>query len=128
MKKRNVVDKFVGFFRKLNSFERKNLWDLVSAFRGPDSGDSKLKECTTERIRGEVFSDPDFSIFWNETNRVMSGGLIRVEPLTEDLLKEGRKRLNEADWHFRAHIENALKVLVTRNPECLKDVKELFVK
>lgn len=37
--------------------EKRNLWDILSALRGPDSDNEELKERTTTVIRSKAFSN-----------------------------------------------------------------------
>lgn len=71
-----------------NNEASKSLWDVLTALRGPDDNNGKLKDLTTTRIRGAIGMSDDFTraIVSHETpgyvgaepeNRVANSGHFR---------------------------------------------------
>jgi len=75
----------------------KHLWDILSALRGPDSGNGYNKTRTTERIRHTLGFKP--SMFFTDTDP-----LIYDSELHTTIAKE------EGD-HFADHIASAVDAL-----------------
>jgi hypothetical protein len=49
----DAIDKF--FVSRINFREHSRLWNVLTALRGPDDGNSRLKRTTTEVIRSAAF-------------------------------------------------------------------------
>lgn len=50
---KNLIDTIVAFIN-VHDEASKSVWDILTALRGPDTGDGKLKEETTARLRHAV--------------------------------------------------------------------------
>ena len=59
MEKENVILRFKSFLNSLDRDEKKALWAIMTAFRGPDDGDEQLKDKTTSVIRSYFFKKSD---------------------------------------------------------------------
>lgn len=80
------------------------LWDILTAMRGPDSDDIDIKYETTARVRHLAF--PALA---GRAGAIVRGGADDMERL-EDEVKSAHFR--QESWHFRRHIEMALRALV----------------
>lgn len=78
--------------------EARNLWNILTALRGPDDGNEFLKERTTQRLRGALGTNPYFQF-----------ALVSNQPLIMPE-REFAKALN-VQPHFLAHFEKALNSL-----------------
>jgi len=54
---KNLLTKFRKFWRTLSPLEQKRLYDILTALRGEDDGDGRMKDHTTARIRGLLFGE-----------------------------------------------------------------------
>lgn len=70
------------------------IWHIVSALRGPDHGNDRLKELTTARIR---------AIVGISSKHVT----VHSYPLTIEERQERDILLSEASQHFRSHYRDA---------------------
>lgn len=79
--------------------EVKNLWSVLTALRGPDNGDHKLKLCTTAVIRGLTLP------ILSKSNGAFNNDGRYGEPVISlgDVSPE--------DFHFWSHITSAAKYL-----------------
>ncbi len=69
-KKTNALDRFRKYWKSLDYEESRDMWAILTAFRGPDNAElsQSVKQTTIARIRGVVFDDPlPIPIDWNET-------------------------------------------------------------
>lgn len=112
-KRKNLVQKFRKFYFALPKDEQVALWDILAAIRGEDGGSFTLKIFTTARVRGALFgkSQTDFA------NRgLVFASLKKAQSYNKRGYEAGEANLmglwNEADGHFRAHIETAIRALV----------------
>lgn len=101
---REVLDLIDNFLLEGDSTETNKLWDVLSALRGPDSDDFRLKDETTIHIRRAAF--PRFSSTqnrWgdNKTRAVFTSDHPYVSPRTT----------SSASGHFCSHIRSAAMVL-----------------
>ena len=107
--RRNVVEKFRGFYRGLSPNDRKHLYNILSAVRGPDvsksiDSASEVKEYGTARIRA-LLTGNDHNI----------GGHMHDTPLDSQELKQLRQYMNKVMntkmYHYASHVEDALDIL-----------------
>ena len=122
MKQNSVFDKFQKFWEELNEEERGNLWDVMTALRGPDfengAVSDMLKALTTARVR---------ALFIPKNSRSGVGGYWIFDSLkaVNDHFKQWEHRYmqissvrdakdllySQEARHFKAHFSNALFAL-----------------
>jgi hypothetical protein len=89
------------------------IWLLLTALRGPDSGDIETKEVTTEVIRGALFPRFNRSIFGKEYFR--NKAMYIVNPTKNELRNVGRVAKAPPSLHnpqhFQDHCLSAIRVL-----------------
>lgn len=79
------------------NIERKKLWDILSALRGPDDGNSDAKDAATAVIRWYVFKRTD-----------IPGGMI----INQDTPEYASYRISSArSYHFSRHVSAAFAAL-----------------
>ncbi len=123
MKKQNsVFDKFQDFWGGLKDSERKDLWDVMTALRGPDLYGSKfevVKMHTTARIRALLIpknkrtSMSGCFVFdtVKEINKWIKESLNYTRLSREDIVETFRTYKLD---HFTQHFRNALAALEKR--------------
>lgn len=52
---KNLITKFRKFWRTLSPLEQRRMYDIMTALRGEDDGNARVKNHTTARIRGLLF-------------------------------------------------------------------------
>ncbi len=114
-KRKTSVQKFQKFWSKLSPTEHKELWNLMSAIRGPDDFNEMIKEQTTAKIRGFLFPTEN-------NNRVDYlddvGGLFSRESIYDSDMKF----LKTAQDHFKSHVICAYVVISKmQNPQVAKN-------
>jgi len=81
----------------------KFIWQVLSALRGPDDGDSNLKNLTTARVR---------SIFGLEAcANSPTGAIVNDIPLPHRQIVRRNELLKKSGWHFKSHFEQAMSAL-----------------
>jgi len=70
------------------------IWGIITALRGPDTDNKRLKELTTARIRSII-------------NIEHHGLVCRKEPLTVAEQRERDRLLDSASVHFKFHYNDA---------------------
>lgn len=94
-----IDDHIVVAVKKLlaDGYKGQDLWNILTALRGPDNGDNLLKEATTAVLRHKLWLD-EWSI-----------GLFASNP-DEQALLEIRKQIDVGEnSHFTRHIMAAFK-------------------
>jgi len=109
LKKKNVVEKFRNWFKRLPVTEQRDLYDILALLRGPDTENYKVKDTFTCRIRhilgvverpGDTrkFSGRHFLPYTNsEPFDSYEGAMDKAEELCEG--------------HYLAHAKEAIKRL-----------------
>lgn len=85
-------------FRESDWKSRKEIWDILTALRGPDSDSLEEKEATTCIIRSTVFGEKasrNIPALINDDN--------------ED--RKDRRESGFIHWHFTQHVKSAFKAL-----------------
>jgi len=92
---KQLLERLVDFMNSKSDMPSLDLWNILTALRGPDSEDDFLKNKTTARIRGAIGLDPRGLFFRVSTEK----------PCTLNF--------NEMDAqdHFRIHYNNAIRSL-----------------
>lgn len=94
----NAIMKFRKYWEDLDFDERRSMWYILTALRGPDADDSyAMKNLTTGRIRYELFGV--------KLAREIQGSWANVTPPKKKW--PDTKHLN-ASSHFLGHIYSAL--------------------
>ena len=101
-KGKNWLEKFQEFWWKdLTASQRRCLWGVLSAIRGPDSGDddSQVKKGTTARIR--------YLLLGKSPRRSTYGYVLNVNKFSEVDADD----VHNLGWHFNDHILMAINAL-----------------
>jgi hypothetical protein len=108
---KEVLQPVVDFLNDESQLERvrAELWDILSALRGPDSGNVQLKEQTTERIRYAIGLKGPEKFGNSEQIGVAGKILISTNPLPE---QEKAFFVAKAESeHFAHHVAEAIKAI-----------------
>jgi len=88
------------------------LWDITTALRGEDGGNSKLKLLSTARLRGilglEVTVDHNGETISTNSN---IGAFSRQASLTVEEIRERNILLSDGDQHFKLHFKEGMRAL-----------------
>jgi len=90
------------------------VWDVLTAIRGPDSGDYELKRLTTSRVRW---------ILGMKVNSV--GAIVNSIPLDDNDIIRRDELLTDGNHHFRNHFKWGLERLLSLGYEV--PAKELLI-
>jgi len=110
LKKKNVLQKFGKFYDSLSDDERRQIMDLLSCWRGPDSEDQEMKTRTSAKIRYEILKYVKTPMpaekmlgrtYWLHT---FSSCEFNAEKLTSN-------DVEICTGHFRAHLSAAYHIL-----------------
>lgn len=102
---KQMIDSIVVFLNNRTREESRQLWDVLSALRGPDSDDSHmLKDVTTARLRGAIgLRQQSFAV------------VSYSEPIYKDVsgwdMSDSLKNSHNAQHHFAKHYSNAVQAL-----------------
>lgn len=101
--KNNPVYKFRLYWRSLTEEEKKRMWSILTALRGQDeNGDIDVKQCTTGRIRKELFMQ----------HGLPYPCLVFPPPMDiPDEIKGIRQTFLQTPQHFQTHIFDAIDAL-----------------
>lgn len=97
LKVREVLDIIDGVLAQ-DEEDARELWDILTALRGPDDGSVRKKDSTTVHIRAAAFPKTASSYFTHAT----------MNPHNPLDLTPGTQ-LN--DWHFDGHVRSAAVAL-----------------
>ncbi len=100
-KKKTCVEKFQYMWNKLDEEEKRDLYELLSAVRGPDFDDDDLKMITTAKIR--VF------LFGSQEALKYTGSLNNSDPILESDIKQCPTVSDKQ--HFGNHVARAYDVI-----------------
>jgi len=136
VKEPNVLQKFRAFWSLLDGIEREDLWDILTALRGPDPPNSEnmhngikydvLKSFTTCRIRGELLRPPD-PVFHRALIARTSADIPWCnEDEKQPSPKKQKKIFKNAPMHFLNHVENAIRAILKYQPTTAKDLKKFL--
>lgn len=99
---RKLLESLDEFFATADTESTKEVWNVLTALRGPDSEDARLKYETTARIRSKVFPRLAQRNEWEDVARaIFSGNLDRPE----------RFWPRHGEEHFLSHVNSATNVL-----------------
>lgn len=129
MKKQNsVFDKFQEFWGGLNYDEQRDLWDVMTALRGPDEeGESliQVKLLSTARIRSLLVGKrlggrgtKGFVFDSTAKAKEYCNAAYRKDALTP----KGIKRILDNSYHFKNHLEMALESLKCKYPRAVNAI------
>lgn len=109
---KSLIDQIVVL---LNSGEGRTFWNVISALRGPDSGDESLKYDTTATLRAAIGIEPGACGLTVADKRTEPLGLDAADPERQygyiKVSDEVRNRFEKAQTHFVNHYGNALIAL-----------------
>ena len=117
MKEQNLIKKFRSFFFSLPKDEQEAMWDIMSAIRSEDGGNSNLKTYTTSRVRGTLLEQSDDGFFGaivmsslKEANKYQSKW--DEDKTTYRLSRKEQLNLyRKADFHWQGHLRHAIRAL-----------------
>jgi len=124
LKRKNVLTKFREFWKKLDTPEQRELWDVLTALRGDDVELSlKLKLFVTARIRGELLRQ--------RAVKVLPMGAYMC-PTRKDALAEFnqpslsnfKEHFKKASEHWQTHVRKAIRVIIKYHPSRARDLKK----
>lgn len=129
MKKQNsVFDKFQEFWKGLDSSEQKDLWDVMTALRGPDMEGNEfitLKLLTTARIRALLIPKPYevFGFYIIDSLKTAKKAIELRSSLPALSPTQAYRLLTNFNLeHFAKHFRNSLYVLGKRYPKVCKSI------
>ncbi len=99
---KNLITKFRKFWRTLSLLEQRRLYDIFTALRGEDDGNSRVKNHTTARIRGSLFGE--------KLRHKGVRGFFRTEPSIIDRVAVQCLR-GKMGGHFYCHVRDAIQAL-----------------
>jgi len=120
--RKNLIKRFQDFWGTLTAKEKEDLWNILTALRGPDHDNDRVKAITTCRIRGELLG--------KKHSRLIKRKCIIFRSSRSNMIKEvedpwGTFRV--AIYHFRYHTEDAIKALKKHVPkERIRDLLKLL--
>jgi len=129
MARKNVIERFRAYFKRLPELEKRILWDVLTALRGDDVtySNEKLKVLTA-RIRYELLHPKLKSGSWEEwydRTILSSSYMARKRPMTEKDMLESRELILEMTEHCRKHLRSA--VVALGNAGCkVNDIKQIL--
>jgi hypothetical protein len=85
-------------FRETDKKGREEIWDILTALRGPDDGSSTSKNAATCVIRYNVFG-----------KKAMHGFPAMIH--NDSQLDLNNRKTMAGSYHFKSHAENAFKAL-----------------
>ena len=93
--KKHVLSKFKDFLEKCDNAEKRTLYNVLTALRGPDKGSetSQIKQVFTCKIREILGFNPIIQVLPRKNTRLLI------------------KQLRIAGHHWMTHVEVALNVL-----------------
>ena len=94
----NAIEKFRNYWQGLSLYERANMWEILSAIRGPDDANSITKKYTTARIRYELFG----KVFAKEIGHHWASVRASIPK------KKWPTSKLATTWHFSGHIQGAI--------------------
>jgi len=136
VKEPNVLQKFRAFWSLLDGIEREDLWDILTALRGPDPPNSEnmhngikydvLKSFTTCRIRGELL--PYHGVILKhwliaktlDEIQFCNGGEKLPSP------KKQKELFKNAPGHFFYHVQAAIRAILKYQPTSARDLKKFL--
>lgn len=101
---KKIIDDAVALFNAIDSnayFPGRNLWNVLTALRGPDSEDQELKRKTTSNLRGAIGMDQ----FTTNTGAIVTKDNVLELEEQDDLMR------TERTSHFGYHYRMATKAL-----------------
>lgn len=114
-KKKNVLQKFGSFYNRLLDEERKQLIDLFSAWRGPDSQDESIKTRTSAKVRAAIlkYTDTKFRLGDSSDKYYIDTYDIFNRPCSCEVNKKplSHSDIYLGDSHFSTHISVAYEHL-----------------
>ncbi len=124
-KQNSVFDKFQEFWKDLDYNEQKDLWDVMTALRGPDVPHSRkmeqIKLLTTARIRFLLIgAERDGARGYVLRSLAEAKRCIGSPPLSPKKAKEFICQPQHT--HFRSHLYIALKALIEQYPVAAKSI------
>lgn len=125
--KEEALDVLRGFFldESIEEFEKRKLWNILTALRGPDnSNDFSTKEATTAVVRAHFFwKDGHIPRDFIDRGRDLFGSIIR-----EDSTRHALKRVRDDDGgvHFRSHVLKAFDAFGLKWDESNQPVPDIL--
>ncbi|MCK5602656.1 hypothetical protein KAR91_12320 [Candidatus Pacearchaeota archaeon] len=118
VKKLSLITKFRHFWSKLSESEQGDLWNILTALRGPDKGNSAAKYVTASRIRGELLGKRFICLksihgayaFCSKEDAVAFCSLSEEIETGDDVRRE-------CGAHFANHFTRAVEALKKHVPE-----------
>lgn len=115
--KKNLIERFRGFWGTLTLREKKDLWDIMTALRGNDQENDTLKYITTCRIRGELLGTE---------HKKSTTCIVYCSPNNKVIKRVACPRgvFSKSGWHSRHHTRSAIEALARYVPK--KRIKDLL--
>lgn len=108
---KKMLDQIVKFLQT-EDIESIKLWAILTALRGPDSGNNELKKETTARLR--------YAIGLRTYKNVFPG---HFTTSSKPLYTYG-KPLENGGWHFTCHFDDAVRVIQQMKEDGLKEANK----
>ena len=105
---KQMLDSIISFLNNAPYEESRQLWDVLTALRGPDDNNTGLKSVTTARIRGVLGLRPN-----GASGAVVDNGApVHSEASGYDMFYKLKESVNESVlYHFAKHYAHAVAAL-----------------